>query len=185
MAITFDNPTVTKRRMETETNDPFETAFTTHWSWVCRTLYQIVGDWDEAEDLALEVFSRLHEHHPQENQQLASWLYRVATNTGLNALRSAQRRRRYEEAAEILTLQRTVPLDPASEVERREEQSRVRQVLSQMNTRTAQLLILRHSGLSYAEIAAALNLAPGSIGTLLARAEKEFERRYRAQEGIR
>jgi RNA polymerase sigma-70 factor (ECF subfamily) len=40
------------------------------------------------------------------------------------------------------------------------------------------LLVLRHSGLSYAEIAVALGLAPGSVGTLLARAETEFELRY-------
>jgi RNA polymerase sigma-70 factor (ECF subfamily) len=52
-----------------------------------------------------------------------------------------------------------------------------------MKPRAAQLLILRHSGLSYADIAAALGVAPGSVGTLLARAEKEFERRYRAVEG--
>jgi RNA polymerase sigma-70 factor (ECF subfamily) len=47
-----------------------------------------------------------------------------------------------------------------------------------MRPREAQLLILRHSGLAYKEIAAALGVAPGSIGTLLARAEKEFERLY-------
>jgi RNA polymerase sigma-70 factor (ECF subfamily) len=44
---------------------------------------------------------------------------------------------------------------------------------------------LRHSGLSYREVAGALNLAPASIGPLLVRAEREFEKRYRAvaQEG--
>jgi RNA polymerase sigma-70 factor (ECF subfamily) len=51
-------------------------------------------------------------------------------------------------------------------------------VLRQMKERDAQLLILRHSGLSYREIAAALDVAPGSVGTLLARAEAEFEQRY-------
>ena len=51
-----------------------------------------------------------------------------------------------------------------------------------LKPRAAQLLVLRHSGLSYAEIAQALNVARSSVGTLLARAEKEFERRYRALE---
>jgi RNA polymerase sigma-70 factor (ECF subfamily) len=32
-------------------------------------------------------------------------------------------------------------------------------------------LVLRHSGLSYAEVADALDLAPGSIGTTVRRAE--------------
>ena len=39
-------------------------------------------------------------------------------------------------------------------------------------------LLLRHGGLSYAEIAAALDVAPGSVGTILARAEREFRCRY-------
>jgi RNA polymerase sigma-70 factor (ECF subfamily) len=51
-----------------------------------------------------------------------------------------------------------------------------------MRPRAAQVLVLRHSGLSYAEIAAAMNVAVGSVGTLLARAEKAFERHYRALE---
>jgi RNA polymerase sigma-70 factor (ECF subfamily) len=49
-----------------------------------------------------------------------------------------------------------------------------------MNERQSQLLILRYSGFSYKEIASALNLAPASIGPLLVRAEREFEKQYRA-----
>jgi len=49
-----------------------------------------------------------------------------------------------------------------------------------MEPRQAQLLILRHSGRSYQEIGAALQVSITSIGTLLARAENEFARRYRA-----
>jgi len=159
-----------------------EAAFDEHWAWVCRTLFHIVGDWDEAEDLALDVFYRLHQHPPKEQEQLGSWLYRVATNAGLNALRARQRRRRHEEAAERLTWQRATPADPALEVERRETQERVRYVLARMQRRRAQLLILRYSGLSYQDIATILNIAPTSVGTSLARAEKDFERRYRALE---
>jgi RNA polymerase sigma-70 factor (ECF subfamily) len=54
-----------------------------------------------------------------------------------------------------------------------------------MNRRKAQILILRHTGHSYAEIADILNVASGSVGTMLARAEKDFERRYRALEDVR
>jgi RNA polymerase sigma-70 factor (ECF subfamily) len=131
------------------------------------------------------VFYRLHERPPEERCKLGSWLYRVATNVGLNALRARQRRRRYEEEAVAFKLQHATPVDPAAEVERREARQCVRQVLAQMKPRAAQILVLRHSGLSYADIAATLNVAPGSVGTLLTRAEKEFERRYRALEGKR
>ena len=49
-----------------------------------------------------------------------------------------------------------------------------------LELRQAQLLILRSSGQSYQEIAASLGVSVTSIGTLLNRAEAEFEKRYRA-----
>jgi RNA polymerase sigma-70 factor, ECF subfamily len=47
-----------------------------------------------------------------------------------------------------------------------------------MKPRSAKLLILRHSGLNYSEIATALQMNPASVGKLLARAEEEFEEKY-------
>jgi DNA-directed RNA polymerase specialized sigma24 family protein len=44
------------------------------------------------------------------------------------------------------------------------------------------MLILRHSGLSYKEIAAVMDIAASSVGTLLSRAEKKFETLYRQGE---
>jgi DNA-directed RNA polymerase specialized sigma24 family protein len=49
-----------------------------------------------------------------------------------------------------------------------------------MNPRRAELLVLRYSGMTYKDIAKALNLSPTSIGPLLLRAEREFEKLYRA-----
>jgi RNA polymerase sigma-70 factor (ECF subfamily) len=106
----------------------------------------------------------------------------VATNVGFNALRARYRRQRYEETAGALRLQRADPLDPPAQIERDETQARVRWVLAQMKPRAAQILILRHSGLSYAQIAESCSVASGSVGTLLARAEKKFERLYRKLE---
>jgi RNA polymerase sigma-70 factor (ECF subfamily) len=173
---------------ETTSNEPateardLEHAFETYWERVCATLYRLLGSWDEAEDLALEVFWRLHDRPPRHWDRIGSWLYRVATRTGLNALRARRRRQAYEEDAGILHLQRTGPVDPAEQAERSERRARVRHVLAQMRPRSAQILVLRHSGLSYAEIAASLDVAPGSVGTLLARAERDFEQRYRVLE---
>ncbi len=74
----------------------FEELFEQNWEPVCRLLFRLLGDWDEAEDLALEAFLELHRNPPRENQNLPGWLYRVALNRGLNALRARDRRRRYE-----------------------------------------------------------------------------------------
>jgi RNA polymerase sigma-70 factor (ECF subfamily) len=80
-------------------------------------------------------------------------------------------------------LENNTGLDPSREAERAEEREQVRAALEQMKPRSARLLVLRHSGLSYAELAETLKVAPSSIGTLLARAEMEFEEHYRRLEG--
>ena len=48
---------------------------------------------------------------------------------------------------------------------------RVRAALAKLPRRQAVALVLRHSGLSYADVAAALDLSPGSVGTTVRRAE--------------
>ena len=158
----------------------FEDIFNEHWNRINEVLYRIVGERAEAEDLALETFWRLYNRPPKYDNppQLAGWLYRVATNLGFNALRARKRRSRYEEEAGNLTMISQASPNPAIEVERSEEIQRVRQILSQMKPRNAKLLVLRNSGFSYAELSAILSVSPGSIGTMLIRAEAEFEKRY-------
>lgn len=159
-----------------------EAAFDEHWSRVYAVLFRLVGDQAEAEDLALEAFWRLYSHHPrlEKPSGMGGWLYRVAVNLGFNALRARQRRRQYESQAMLDDLQDKPEWDPAEQVEKAQEIQKVRQALLRLKPRSAQLLVLRYSGLSYAELAEALGIAPGSVGTLLVRAEREFEEVFTA-----
>lgn len=184
MAVTSDKLSMRWSKSEAVKEERFEALFQAHWARVYGALFRLLGDQGEAEALALEVFWRLYQQPPDgESAQLAAWLYRVAMNLGFNTLRASKRRSSYEERAGQLSLAGHAPPDPAHSVERADERAQVRAILRQMKERSAQLLLLRHSGLSYAEVAAALNLSPNSIGTLLARAEREFEQRYRALYG--
>jgi RNA polymerase sigma-70 factor (ECF subfamily) len=160
----------------------FEALFVEHWARVYRLLYRLVGDPAEAEDLALETFFRLYRGYPPRESgfNIPGWLHRVATNLGLQSIRSWKRRERYEMAAGKYALAEAPDEQPAQLVEEAEERRLVRLALAKMNDKQSQLLILRHSGLSYQELAEALRLAPTSIGPLLVRAEREFEKHYRA-----
>jgi RNA polymerase sigma factor (sigma-70 family) len=160
----------------------FETLFQEHWAQVYRLLQRLVGDPFEAEDLALETFLRLYNQRPRQEDgfNLGGWLYRVATNLGLHSIRSWKRRENYELTAGKFALENSREESPAEILSQEEERQQVRRVLSSMNQKQSQLLILRHSGLSYKQIASTLGLAPASIGPLLVRAEREFEKQYRA-----
>jgi RNA polymerase sigma-70 factor (ECF subfamily) len=175
------------KRLKTEAQDEsrsfeFERLFLEHWASVYRVLHRLVGDPAEAEDLALEAFLRLYRQTGKQTDGLnpGGWLYRVATRLGLHSIRSWKRREHYELTAGKYALEESEQSSPAEILAQEEERQQVRLVLSRMSERQSQLLILRHSGLSYKEIGEALDLAPASIGSLLVRAEREFEKQYRA-----
>ena len=160
----------------------FESLFMEQWPRIYRLLCRLVGDPAEAEDLALETFMRLYQRHPtpESGFNLGGWLHRVATNLGLQSIRSFKRREHYEMTAGKDALEGKPENRPA-EIRAQEEERRIaRQTLAKMNERQARLLVLRYSGLAYKEIARELSLSPTSIGPLLLRAEREFEKRFRA-----
>ncbi len=153
-----------------------EALFHQQWDRLCAALYRFTGDTAEAEDLALEAFIQLWRRPPARADNLGGWLYRVATRLGFNRLRAAARRDRYELQGGLATP--ATADDPESETARRQELARVRAALSAMDDRQARLLLLRHAGFTYQEIAAALEINPTSVGTLLTRAEQAFSKMY-------
>ena len=68
--------------------------------------------------------------------------------------------------------------DPEQVLVAAQEQEQVRQVLAAIKSRDAELLLLRNSGLSYEEVAAAMELNASSVGTLISRAQQAFRKEY-------
>jgi RNA polymerase sigma-70 factor (ECF subfamily) len=182
MTVTSNNAKFSSQRIAAVSED-FEATFLNLWPKVYNVLFRLLGDKAEAEDLALETFWRLYQNPPSSRDNLNGWLYRVAVNLGFNALRSQKRRTRYEEQAGSLALESNTAARPEDELERAERRQEVQQTLAQMKPRSAQLLVLRHSGLSYTDLAAALKVKPTSVGKMLARAADEFEMKYRQRQG--
>lgn len=154
----------------------FETLFHRHYDRVYGLLFRLVGNRAEAEDLTQEVFLKLYHHtFGQREHNVSAWLYRVATNTGYNAIRS--RNRRWQRNVWLVPDPKGSP-GADREVEQRETEAAVRAALARLPERQAQLLLLRQMGLSYAECAEACGVASGSVGTLLARAAAAFRQAY-------
>ncbi len=158
----------------------FDSIFLAHWGEIYRYLSRMLGD--EAEDVAQDVFLKLHLHPPKPGSNYRAWLYTVATREGLNRLRSRGRQRSLFER--LIGLWRDdADSGPEAEVESSDERRRVRAALATMRPLYARLLLLRHEGLDYGELAEVTGTKRSSIGTLLARAERQFEERYLAMGG--
>ena len=129
---------------------------------------RVLGSRDQAEDVAQEVFLAFGRSSVPAGEA-RGWLCVAAAHTALNVLRSGRRRASREETASAAD--GAVVSDVAEAVVTLEERRLVRAALSRLPRKHAVALVLRHSGLSYADVAAALGLSPGSVGTTVRRAE--------------
>ena len=144
-----------------------------------RYLHRMTGDSDAADDIAQESFVRLlGRSMPEDEARL--WLFTVATNLFRDSARTSKRRER------LLAVRPWSPASlprPDETLERSSTIDLVRQALAQLSERDRQMLMMREEGFRYEEIAKVAAVAPGSVGTLLARAARRFVAVYDAQEG--
>ena len=165
-----------ERREESSEAAAFECFFRAHYRAVVRFAQSVVGDSQRAQDVAQEVFLAAYRRFPGDYQQAAGWVRVAAVHTALNTVRGERRRGKRE-----LAVQGAIPMpSPEDTVIDQERRADVRRVLGRLPRRSAAVLVMRHGGMSYLEIADALGVKVGNVGTLLRRAEsalrKEMDR---------
>jgi RNA polymerase sigma-70 factor (ECF subfamily) len=158
-----------------------ETVFQAQYERIARVIAGVIKDPARSEELAVEVFLKWERTPKAQGQGTEGWLYRAAVRVALNELRRKTLRDRYEHLLGFVTRD-AGGSSPHEIYAAQEEQQRVRLVLSVIDPRQAELLLLRSNDFSYQELASILNLNPSSVGTLLSRAleafRKEFVQRY-------
>lgn len=152
--------------------------FQRHFATLFRILNRLTGDTELASDLAQEAFVRLYQRGSAPEVPEA-WLVTVALNLFRNARTQGSRRLQLLERAGIASdhaaavgglSDRGAPTPEVAHAER----ERVQLALARLPLRERQLLLLRAEGYAYRDLAQMLELAPGSVGTLLARAKRAF-----------
>lgn len=142
-----------------------------------RMLWRRTGDRDRAEDIAQETFARAVAAPPRNPRP---WLFAVA----LNLVREDARKQvRQGRRLQLLKNEVEGPPAPDDDLERSDRVARVRAALAQLNERDREALLLKAEGFNYDEIAEALGLAKGAIGTTLARARRRLVEAYRDMDG--
>jgi RNA polymerase sigma factor (sigma-70 family) len=152
--------------------EDLEQVFRGAYPRVVAVAARVLGSRSEAEDVAQEVFLAFGRSSVPAGEA-EGWLSVAAAHTALNHIRTGRRRTSREEA--VGGTGGASP-DVADAVVTLDECHRVRAALARLPRRQAVALVLRHSGLSYAEVATALELSPGSVGTTVRRAESALRK---------
>ena len=154
----------------------FHETYERHHASLFRYLHRYTGDGDLADDLAQEAFVRLLRSEVPESEA-RPWLFRVATNLARDHGRRAKRGARLL-AGEAERHGDDVTAGPEEDLARARRVERVRAALAALDERERRMLLMREEGFAYREIADAVGVAPGSVGTLLARALERFRSAY-------
>lgn len=155
----------------------FAALFADRAAGLHRYVSRLGADAAQAEDIVQECFVKLHRRGEMPEDPPA-WLVTVAHNLLRDDRRRAARhdrllRRRTDDVPQGV---QPAPADTA--LLAAERAAEVRAALDRLPERDRRLLLLRHEGFRYREIANVLQLAPGSIGTLLVRATEAFRQAY-------
>ena len=156
-------------------DDELERLFRLYHAPLVRYLTRRLGDRDWAEEVAQEVFLRALRQESLKSER--SWLFAVATNLVRDEARRTARQRKH---LQILAEQEreSVFEPPPTSAETAHEAAMARQALESLAERDRLALLMREEGLNYEEIAAALELSVGSVGTTLARARRRLAETY-------
>lgn len=158
----------------TARDEQFEAFFRERYGRIIHVVARVVRNPARAEEIAVEAFWKLWRSRKADEEEAGGWLYRTAVRMALDELRRQSRRSRSESMMDAPSI------IPNPEQLRAEDEAReqVRRTLAALDSRSAELLLLRSHGLSYSEVAAALELNPASVGTLLTRAQLAFRKEY-------
>jgi RNA polymerase sigma-70 factor, ECF subfamily len=157
--------------------DDVERLFRTYHPMLVRYLTRRLGDRDWAEEVAQETFVRALRQERILNER--AWLFTVANNLVRDDARKDARRRRHLQLLRAEEADNVVEPEPTA-LERAQDRAMARSAIDALAERDRLALLMREEGLDYTEIAAALGLSVGSIGTTLTRARKRLVESYEA-----
>lgn len=173
-------------RVREDDADAFAELVELYQQRLITVLHHLVGNLQEAEDLAQEVFLRVYRHrqkyHPR--AKFSTWLYTIANNLALNVLRSRQRK-----PVIPLNVRDSGPLGPRpaeqmvrdrdyqpnERMQQQELAQIIQQALDSLNERQRMAVVLnKFEDMNYAEIAEIMGLTTKAVKSLLSRARENL-----------
>lgn len=149
-------------------------------------MYHLVGNREEAEDLAQEVFLRVYRtrQNYSPSAKFSTWLFTIANHLALNSLRDRKRKPTLPLAVrdsgplgprpqEQLAVDAAPP--PGQAIQQSELAAIIRTALDDLNDRQKMAVVLnKFEDMGYAEIADVMELTPKAVKSLLSRARQRL-----------
>lgn len=171
-------------------DDAFTELVETYQNRLVGIFYHMLQDQEGAEDLAQEVFLRVYRAREsyEPRAKFSTWLFRIANNLASNLRRSRGRRREVPlnlrdsgplgtRPEEKLIAEKSA-LMPVRQIGTSEDRALVQEALETLNDRQRMALLLKFfEGMSYADIAVAMEMTPAAVKSLLSRARESLKQK--------
>ena len=166
------------RRVQQGDTDSFEVLVRRHEKAIFNLVYRLLGNYDEAAEVAQEVFlsafKSIHQFRGEAN--FSTWLYRIGLNhasTRRKSLQTSQQRHIPLDGTEVIA---EGAVDPAKNVEHKEIQQRVQQALNSLDPEDARIVLLRDlQDIPYEDVAQMLDIPVGTVKSRLHRARQALK----------
>jgi RNA polymerase sigma-70 factor (ECF subfamily) len=169
-------------------HDAFKTLVDRYQALVVNTCCGLLGNRQDAEDVAQEVFLQAYKSASKFRQQakVSTWLYRIAVNRSLNFIRDNKWSRRLknlgallgDEAQQVANVPAPNSSRPDIALEQKERDEKLKKAIDSLPPKQRAALVLhKYEGLPYQEIAAILNCSLFSVESLLHRAKINLQRK--------
>ncbi|MGC8579883.1 MAG: RNA polymerase sigma factor [bacterium] len=159
----------------------FKEIVTTYQDSIYNLCVYMIGDPINAEDLTQDVFikayTNLKSFKPQAS--IYTWLYRIAVNTCIDYKRKTTLESMFthKNDEEIISNQPSNDPEPESISDSKQGVSDLKRALERLSKKLKTVIIMREiEGLSYEEIAQALDVSVGTVKSRLSRARNELQR---------
>ena len=166
------------RRVQQGDTDSFEILVRRHQRTIFNLVYRLLGDYDEAAEVAQEVFLSAYKSIGQfrGDANFSTWLYRIGLNhasTRRKSLNSTQQHHVPLDGTEVIA---DGAVDPAKSFEHKEIQQRVQQALNSLDPADARIILLRDlQDVSYEDVAEMLDIPVGTVKSRLHRARQALK----------
>lgn len=161
----------------------WDTLVSENERFVYHIAYRMMQNEEEAKDISQEIFLKVYRNLSKfdEKSAFSTWLYRIAVNTCIDALRKKKGKQTIslEEQFQSDTQIQDTKESPEYQYLQKEKSMYIMQTIEKLSPEHRAILLLRDmEDMSYGEIAECLSVSLGTVKSRIARAREQFKKEF-------